>query len=60
MNPDRIVIGTSIKYSQETLKTTYEKFNVPINFVSLNTGEFIKHLSNTFLSILISFQMKYL
>jgi UDPglucose 6-dehydrogenase len=55
INPDRIVVGTNSEYPKKILNEIYEKFNVPIHFVSLNTGEFIKYLSNTFLSTLISF-----
>lgn len=55
MNPDRIVIGTDNNYTKDLMKTIYKKFNVPIHFVSLNTGEFIKYLSNTFLATLISY-----
>jgi len=53
--PDRIVVGTNNEYSKEFLNRIYEKFNAPIHFVNLNTGEFIKYLSNTLLSTLISF-----
>lgn len=55
INSDRIVIGADDKYSRTILKKIYTKFNVPIHFVTLNTGEFIKYLSNTFLSMLISY-----
>lgn len=56
INPDRIVIGTNDnKYVNKVMKSIYSKFNVPIHFVTLNTGEFIKYLSNTFLSTLISY-----
>lgn len=53
--PDRIVIGTEDRISQETMAKAYEVFNAPIDFVSLNTAEFIKYLSNTMLSTMISF-----
>ncbi len=55
INPDRIVIGTNDEYTKEIMTTIYKSFNVPIHFVSLNTGEFIKYLSNTFLATLISY-----
>ena len=55
INPDRIVIGTNDKYTQDVMSKIYENFNVPIHFVTLNTGEFIKYLSNTFLATLISY-----
>jgi UDPglucose 6-dehydrogenase len=55
IKPDRVVIGTEDKYVKETLHNIYSKFNVPIHYVTLNTGEFIKYLSNTFLATLISY-----
>ncbi len=55
INPDRIVIGTEDEYTKCIMSEIYAGFNVPIHFVSLNTGEFIKYLSNTFLSTLISY-----
>lgn len=55
IKPDRIVIGTSDNKSEKILKNIYKKFSAPIYRVSLNTGEFIKYLSNTFLSTMISY-----
>lgn len=55
INPDRIVIGTDDEYTKSVMTEIYKNFNVPIHFVSLNTGEFIKYLSNTFLATLISY-----
>ncbi len=55
INPDRIVIGTNDEYTKEIMEKIYKDFNVPIHFVSLNTGEYIKYLSNTFLATLISY-----
>ncbi len=55
INPDRIVIGTDDEYTKTIMSEIYSKFSVPIHFVTLNTGEFIKYLSNTFLSTLISY-----
>lgn len=55
MNSDRIVLGVSDIRSEQILKQLYEKFDCPIFTVSLNTGEFIKYLSNTLLATLISF-----
>ena len=55
ISPDRIVIGAEDDFTKKTLRKIYEVFNVPIHIVSLNTGEFIKYLSNTFLSTLISY-----
>ena len=55
IQPDRIVIGSEDEYSKTEMEKIYKSFNAPIHFVSLNTGEFIKYLSNTLLSTLISY-----
>lgn len=52
---DRIVLGVTDSRSEETLKKLYEKETAPVCCVSLNTGEFIKYLSNTSLACLISY-----
>jgi UDPglucose 6-dehydrogenase len=53
--PDRVVIGAGDDRSGELVKELYLPFGAPIHLVSLNTAEFVKYLSNTFLSTLISF-----
>lgn len=55
IHADRIVLGVSDKRSEEILRGLYKKSGVPVFSVSLNTGEFIKYLSNTSLACLISF-----
>lgn len=55
IEPDRVVVGTEDEYSRNLLKDIYAPFGTPIHFVTLNTGEFIKYLSNTLLSTLISY-----
>ena len=55
IHPDRIVIGVEDQKSSEILNHCYKAFVAPIHKVSLNTGEFIKYLSNTLLSSLISY-----
>ena len=55
IEPDRIVIGTRDEYAKKVLGEIYAPFNVPVHYVSPNTGEFIKYLSNTLLSTLISY-----
>jgi UDPglucose 6-dehydrogenase len=55
MNPDRIVIGVEDEQSRELLETIYRPFNAPVHYVSYSSAEFIKYLSNTLLSTLISF-----
>ena len=55
INSDRIVLGVNDEKTAEMLKKLYEKADCPIHCVSLNTGEFIKYLSNTSLALLISY-----
>jgi UDPglucose 6-dehydrogenase len=55
INPDRIVIGIEDERSQEILGKIYAPFNAPVHYVNYNTSEFIKYLSNTLLSTLISY-----
>lgn len=55
MNADRIVLGVSDSKSDTILRSIYAGQPMPIYCVSLNTGEFIKYLSNTLLATLISY-----
>lgn len=55
MNADRIVLGVSDGRSEEILRGIYADAQAPVFCVSLNTGEFIKYLSNTLLATLISY-----
>jgi UDPglucose 6-dehydrogenase len=55
MNADRIVLGVSDKQTEIILRQIYATVKAPIFCVSLNTGEFIKYLSNTLLATLISY-----
>lgn len=55
MNADRIVLGVSDDRSAYVLKEIYKAQSAPVFCVSLNTGEFIKYLSNTLLATLISY-----
>ena len=55
MNADRIVLGVSDRKSDEKLREIYASVKEPVFCVSLNTGEFIKYLSNTLLATLISY-----
>jgi UDPglucose 6-dehydrogenase len=54
-SPDRIVIGESDPRGGDLVEDLYRSFGAPIFRVSLNTAEFIKYLSNTLLSTLVSF-----
>lgn len=55
IHADRIVLGVSDARSEKMLRALYAKADAPVYSVSLNTGEFIKYLSNTSLACLISF-----
>lgn len=55
MGADRIVLGVSDAKSEEVLRAIYANQSAPVFCVSLNTGEFIKYLSNTLLATLISY-----
>ncbi|MDY4411379.1 MAG: nucleotide sugar dehydrogenase [Prevotella sp.] len=55
MHADRIVLGVSDERSAEVLRHIYASVKEPVHCVSLNTGEFIKYLSNTLLATLISY-----
>jgi UDPglucose 6-dehydrogenase len=55
INPDRIVIGIEDEQSKSILDKIYEPFGAPVHYVSYNTSEFIKYLSNTLLSTMISY-----
>ncbi len=55
IEPDRIVLGVEDEKSKAILNKVYKPFNAPIHYVSFNSAEFIKYLSNTLLSTLISY-----
>ncbi len=56
VNPDRIVVGMDPdSYFMDKIKEIYSKFNSSLIFTSPNTAEFLKYLSNTLLSTLVSF-----
>ncbi|RMG60552.1 MAG: UDP-glucose/GDP-mannose dehydrogenase family protein [Bacteroidetes bacterium] len=55
IEPDRVVLGVNDEISQEILTRIYAPFEAPIHYVSTNSAEFIKYLSNTLLSTLISY-----
>jgi len=55
IQPDRIVVGVEDELAKEMLDKIYKPFNAPIHYVSYNTAEYIKYLSNTLLSTLISY-----
>jgi UDPglucose 6-dehydrogenase len=55
LNADRIVLGVDDARSEGLLRELYAPFDIPVFAVSLNTAEYIKYLSNTFLAAMISY-----
>ncbi|AOZ93256.1 UDP-glucose dehydrogenase family protein [Paenibacillus crassostreae] len=55
INADRIVCGVSDSRGEDMLRSLYSRFEAPFFAVSLNTGEFIKYLSNSLLATMISY-----
>ncbi|WP_400191534.1 UDP-glucose dehydrogenase family protein [Hymenobacter sp. B81] len=55
MQPDRIVLGVEDDSTRELLDQLYLPFSAPIYYVNYSSAEFIKYLSNTLLSTLVSF-----
>ncbi len=55
MNPDRIVLGVGSKKAKEILNNLYKGFKAPIVFTDIKSAEIIKHASNSFLAMKISF-----
>ncbi|KUK14700.1 MAG: Nucleotide sugar dehydrogenase [bacterium 42_11] len=54
-NPDRIVIGVESDRAEKILRDIYAKIDAPILVTDINTAEIIKHASNSFLAMKISF-----
>jgi len=54
-NPDRIVIGIESKKGERILREIYKPFKEKLFVTNLNTAEMIKHASNSFLALKISF-----
>ncbi len=55
MKPDRVVIGTRSARPVAALKEIYAPFNAPIVVTDINSAELIKHASNSFLALKISY-----
>lgn len=55
LNPDRIIIGVETKRAKEILLKIYEKFRDRILITNIDTAELIKHASNSFLALKISY-----
>jgi UDPglucose 6-dehydrogenase len=55
MKPDRIVFGVSSEKAVAWMREIYEPFHAPILVTDLNSAELIKHASNSFLALKISY-----
>jgi UDPglucose 6-dehydrogenase len=55
MKPDRVVLGAETKRARDLLRELYEPLGVPLVMTDINSAELIKHASNSFLSMKISF-----
>src|SRR5437773_11997272 len=55
MKPDRIVIGVRSQRPVLAMKQLYAPFNAPIIVTDINSAELIKHASNSFLALKISY-----
>ena len=55
MKPDRVVVGVRSPRPVAAMKQVYEPFNAPIIVTDINSAELIKHASNSFLALKISY-----
>jgi UDPglucose 6-dehydrogenase len=55
MNPDRIVIGADSERAIALMQELYRPFHAPVLVTDLNSAELIKHASNSFLALKISY-----
>jgi UDPglucose 6-dehydrogenase len=55
MKPDRVVIGVRTQRPVAAMKEVYAPFGAPIIVTDINSAELIKHASNSFLALKISY-----
>src|SRR5881397_3044115 len=55
MKPDRIVVGVRTQRPVAAMKALYAPFDAPIIVTDINSAELIKHASNSFLALKISY-----
>jgi len=55
LNPDRIIIGVETERARELLVRIYENFKARLIVTNIDTAELIKHASNSFLALKISY-----
>ncbi len=55
LHPDRVVIGIESERAKKIFEKIYEPLDAPIIYTDINSAELIKHASNSFLAMKISF-----
>jgi len=55
LEPDRIVIGVESERARQIMEALYKDFKCPVIFTDPATSELIKHASNSFLAMKISY-----
>lgn len=55
LHPDRVVVGVRTQRPVPAMKSIYEPFKAPIIVTDINSAELIKHASNSFLALKISY-----
>ncbi len=55
MNPDRIVLGVESKKAETILRELYSGIKAPLLITDIKSAELIKHASNSFLALKISY-----
>jgi len=55
MKPDRVVVGVRSQRPVAAMKEVYAPFKAPIIVTDINSAELIKHASNSFLALKISY-----
>jgi UDPglucose 6-dehydrogenase len=55
LNPDRIIIGVETERARDVLVDIYRKFESRLLVTNIDTAELIKHASNSFLALKISY-----
>jgi UDPglucose 6-dehydrogenase len=55
MHPDRIILGVSSKKAERIMRELYKPLDAPIIVTDIESAEIIKHASNSFLAMKISY-----
>ena len=55
LKPDRIVVGVQTRRAEKLLRELYAPIKAPLVVTDINSAELIKHASNSFLSVKISY-----